>query len=84
MSAQLVDRVALLDKTRSAQPAPETFRVRFETSRGSFVMKVNRAWSPWGVDRFYYLVRKGFYDGTRFYRVLNGFITQFGISGDPN
>lgn len=83
VSAQAVNRSALLDKSRSAEPAPEVFRVRFVTSRGSFVIRVHHAWSPWGVDRFYYLVRHGFYDGTRFHRVLNGHIAQFGISGDP-
>jgi peptidyl-prolyl cis-trans isomerase A (cyclophilin A) len=82
-SGQAVNRSALLDLRNSAEPAPEVFRVRFETSRGVFVMEAHRAWSPWGVDRFYYLVRRGFYDGTRFYRVLDGFIAQFGISGDP-
>jgi peptidyl-prolyl cis-trans isomerase A (cyclophilin A) len=63
--------------------APEAFRVRFETSRGPFVMEVRRAWSPFGVDRFYYLVRRGFYDDTRFFRVIPGYIAQFGISADP-
>jgi peptidyl-prolyl cis-trans isomerase A (cyclophilin A) len=77
------DRSALLDTTRSAEPAPEVFRVRFETSRGPFVMEAHRAWSPWGVDRFYYLVRRGFYDGTRFFRAVEGSFVQFGISGDP-
>jgi len=46
-------------------------------------MEVHRAWSPFGVDRFYYLVRRGFYDDTRFLRVIPGYIAQFGISGDP-
>lgn len=82
-SGPAVDRPALLDTTRSAEPAPEVFRVRFETSRGPFVMEAHRAWSPWGVDRFYYLVRRNFYDGTRFYRAIDGFLVQFGISGDP-
>jgi peptidyl-prolyl cis-trans isomerase A (cyclophilin A) len=82
-NGQGIDRRALLDKSRSAEPAPETFRVRFETSRGPFVMEAHRAWSPWGVDRFYYLARHGFYNGTRFYKVLDGFVAQFGINGDP-
>jgi peptidyl-prolyl cis-trans isomerase A (cyclophilin A) len=73
----------LLDTTHSAELAPEVFRVRFETSRGPFVVEAHRAWSPWGVDRFYYLVRHEFYDGTRFLRVLPGYIVQFGIHGDP-
>jgi peptidyl-prolyl cis-trans isomerase A (cyclophilin A) len=46
-------------------------------------MEARRAWSPWGVDRFYYLVRRGFYDGTRFFRAIQGSLVQFGISGDP-
>ena len=78
-----VGRSALLDPARSVERAPETFRVRFETSRGPFVMEVHRAWSPFGADRFYYLVRRGFYDNTRFFRVMPGYIAQFGISADP-
>lgn len=81
--AQALGRAALLDTTRSAERAPEVFRVRFETSRGNFVMEAHRTWSPWGVDRFYYLVRRNFYDGTRFFRAIDGFLVQFGISGDP-
>lgn len=82
-SKPATDRSALLDSTHSTEPAPEVFRVRFETSRGPFVVEMHRAWSPWGVDRFYYLVRRGFYDGTRFFRVIDGFMAQFGINGDP-
>jgi peptidyl-prolyl cis-trans isomerase A (cyclophilin A) len=78
-----VDRSALLDTTRSGEPAPEVFRVRFETSRGAFVVEAHHAWSPWGVDRFYYLVRHDFYDGARFFRAVEGSFVQFGISGDP-
>jgi peptidyl-prolyl cis-trans isomerase A (cyclophilin A) len=77
------DRSALLDTTHSAEIAPETFRVRFETSRGPFVVEAHHAWSPWGVDRFYYLVRRNFYDSAAFFRVLPGYIAQFGINGDP-
>lgn len=77
------DHSALLDTTRSAEIAPEVFRVRFETSRGPFVVEAHHAWSPWAVDRFYYIVRNGFYDSTRFFRVLPGYIAQFGINGDP-
>ena len=82
-SAPASGRSVLLDTTRSVERAPENFRVRFETSRGPFVMQINRAWSPFGVDRFYYLVRRGFYDDTRFFRVIPGYIAQFGMSGDP-
>jgi peptidyl-prolyl cis-trans isomerase A (cyclophilin A) len=77
------ERVVLLDTSRSAEPAPETFRVRFETTKGPFVVQVHHAWAPWGVDRFYYLVKHGFYDSTAFFRVLPGYIAQFGISGNP-
>ena len=77
------DQVALLDTTHSAEQAPEQFQVRFETTRGPFVLQVHRAWSPWGVDRFYYLVKHGFYDSTAFFRVIPGYIAQFGINGNP-
>ena len=63
--------------------APENFRVKFETSKGDFVIEVNRSWSPNGADHFYQLVRTGFYDGARFFRVVPGFMVQFGIAGDP-
>ena len=63
--------------------APATFRVRFETSEGDIVVEVNRAWAPHGADRFFNLVRNGFFDGARFFRVLDGFVAQFGINGDP-
>lgn len=63
--------------------APDTFKVKFETSQGSFVVQLNRKWAPRGVDRFYKLVKSGFYDGNRFFRVLKGFVAQWGINGDP-
>ncbi|MFQ5677878.1 MAG: peptidylprolyl isomerase [Gemmatimonadota bacterium] len=75
----------LLDPAAPAmnETAPDEFQVRFETSEGEFVVAVHRAWSPHGVDRFFNLVQGGFYDGVRFFRVLPGFVAQFGISGDP-
>ena len=78
-------RRILLDPEHAAWAviAPDLFRVRFETTRGDFVLEVNRRWAPRGADRFYNLVRLGFYDDTRFYRVREGFIAQFGLSGDP-
>lgn len=65
------------------ETAPATYKARFETSKGTFVIDVRRDWAPNGADRFYNLVKNGFYDGVRFFRVLDGFMAQFGISGDP-
>jgi len=62
--------------------APDSFRARFATTRGDFVIAVHRAWAPLGADRFYNLVRSGYYDGVRFFRVVPGFMAQFGIHGD--
>ena len=72
----------LRDPAAAAETAPETFRVRFETTRGEFVVEVHRAWAPHGADRFFNLVRIGFFDDTAFYRVVKGFVVQFGLNGD--
>ncbi len=64
--------------------APQTWTVQFETTRGPFTVEVHRDWSPNGADRFYELVKSGFYDHRiAFFRVLSGFVAQFGIHGDP-
>jgi peptidyl-prolyl cis-trans isomerase A (cyclophilin A) len=63
--------------------APDVFKVLFETSAGDFVVEVDRDLAPLGADRFYNLSRSGFYDGARFFRVVPGFVVQFGLSGDP-
>lgn len=63
--------------------APAEFRVRLVTSKGDVVLEIHRDWAPNGVDRFFNLVRHGFFDGARFFRVLEGFMAQFGIHGDP-
>ena len=63
--------------------APDSFRVNFETSRGAFSVECVRAWAPNGVDRFHELVQQHFYDQTRFFRVIPGFVAQFGLSADP-
>ena len=65
------------------EQAPATYKVRFETTKGAFVVEVTRAWAPRGADRFYNLVKNGFYDNVRFFRVISGFMVQFGINGDP-
>ncbi len=65
------------------ESAPETYKAQFETSKGNFTVEVTRAWAPLGADRFYNLIRGGFYDGARFFRVLPGFVVQFGIPADP-
>ncbi len=65
------------------EAAPDTFHAVFETSKGEFTLEVIREWAPIGVDRFWNLARHGYYDDTRVHRVVPGFITQFGVSGDP-
>jgi peptidyl-prolyl cis-trans isomerase A (cyclophilin A) len=66
------------------EKAPDTYKVTFDTSKGPFTVQVHRAWAPIGADRFYELVKAGFFDGDRFFRVIKGFIAQFGLNGDPN
>jgi peptidyl-prolyl cis-trans isomerase A (cyclophilin A) len=66
-----------------AWTAPDSFTVAFETSRGRFVVMAHRDWSRLGVDRFHFLVRQGYYDGARFFRVVPGFVVQWGIPADP-
>jgi peptidyl-prolyl cis-trans isomerase A (cyclophilin A) len=63
--------------------APAVFRARFRTTKGPFVVTVHRKWAPRGADRFYNLVRAGFYNGQRLFRVIPGFVVQWGINGNP-
>ncbi|MCC7423479.1 MAG: peptidylprolyl isomerase [Planctomycetaceae bacterium] len=67
----------------SAKRAPDIYQVKFETTKGDFVVEVDRSWAPRGADRFYELVNQQFYDGNKFFRVVKGFMVQFGIHGDP-
>lgn len=78
--------VGLLNPDAAAvnQRAPELFRIRMETSKGRMVIAVHRAWSPDGADRFYNLVRAGYYDDSCFFRVIRGRWAQFGINGNTN
>jgi len=63
--------------------APDVFRVKFETSKGDFLVQVTKEWAPLGADRFFELVQSHFFDGGRFFRVLPKFVVQFGLNGDP-
>jgi peptidyl-prolyl cis-trans isomerase A (cyclophilin A) len=62
---------------------PDVFQVNLDTSKGPVAIEVRRDWAPRGADHFYALVKTGFYDGNRFFRVVRNFVVQFGISGDP-
>ena len=66
------------------ETAPENFQVKFDTSKGEFIVDVTRSWSPNGADRFYNLVKNGLYNNCRFFRVVENFMVQFGINGNPN
>jgi cyclophilin family peptidyl-prolyl cis-trans isomerase len=87
-SAQSTQQVSSAFLANPAAPeinltAPERFQVRLETSKGVIVIELHRDWSPHGADRFYNLVRAGYYDDTKFFRVIAGKWAQFGINGDP-
>jgi peptidyl-prolyl cis-trans isomerase A (cyclophilin A) len=74
---------ALLHPALLKETAPETFAVKFETTRGDFTINVTRSWAPIGADRFYNLIKHRFYDNMVVYRVVPGFVVQFGISSYP-
>ena len=73
----------LMNPAALKEQAPPVYRVTFDTSKGPFVIEVHRDWAPNGADRFYNLVKNGFYDDARFFRVVEGFMVQFGINGNP-
>ena len=79
-------RAALRDPRNGywAQKAPAVFQVKVATTKGEFTIEAHREWAPIGVDRLYNLVRAGFFDDSRFYRVVPNFIAQFGIAGEPD
>ena len=78
------DLAKLKDPAQLNERAPDLFRARFDTSQGPFVIAVAREWAPLAADRFYNLVKNGFYDDARFFRVLDGFMVQFGLHADPD
>jgi len=81
-AAPAYDRALLKPATLTAK-APDTYQVKFVTTRGEFTVTVTRAWSPLGADRFYNLVKHHYFDNARFFRVLPGFVAQFGLSAYP-
>src|ERR1700726_3742608 len=66
------------------EQAPATYKAKLDTSKGAFIVEVHRDWAPNGADRFYNLVKNGYFDNARFFRVVSGFMVQFGLNGDPN
>jgi peptidyl-prolyl cis-trans isomerase A (cyclophilin A) len=74
---------ALLKPALLKEQAPDTYQVKFETTRGDFTLTVTRAWAPLGADRFYNLVKHHYFDSARVFRVVPGFVAQFGLSAYP-
>jgi len=74
---------ALLKPASLTAKAPDVYEVTFKTTKGDIVVQVTRSWAPIGADRFYNLVKHGFYNGATFFRIVPGFVVQFGLSGDP-
>ena len=70
-------------QSKQAASVPDLFKVNLDTSKGPVVIEVHKDWAPLGAERFYQLVKSGYYDGARFFRVLPGFMAQFGIAADP-
>ena len=81
--ADQVPSPALLDPSLAKEQAPKLFKARFSTSKGDFVVEVHREWAPRAADRFYNLVKHGWFDDVAFFRVVSGFMVQFGINGEP-
>jgi peptidyl-prolyl cis-trans isomerase A (cyclophilin A) len=78
-----INREKLMNPAQLTETAPDTFQVKFDTSKGEFIVEVTRDWAPNGADRFYNLVKNGYYNDCRFFRVVENFMVQFGINGDP-
>jgi cyclophilin family peptidyl-prolyl cis-trans isomerase len=73
----------LMNPAALSEQAPDTFKAKFETTAGDFVIEVTRAWAPLGADRFYNLVKNKYFTGCAFFRYVPGFIVQWGIAADP-
>jgi peptidyl-prolyl cis-trans isomerase A (cyclophilin A) len=82
-AAAQTNQEKLMNSAQLNEKAPDKYQARFETSKGEFIIEVTRAWAPNGADRFYNLVKNGYYDNCRFFRVMADFMVQFGINGDP-
>ena len=79
----LAQNAKLANPAALTEQAPASYKAKFDTSKGSFVIQVTRAWAPTGADRFYNLVKNGYFDDGRFFRVIPGFMVQFGLNADP-
>jgi len=82
-AAAQVNMEKLMNPAQLNETAPAKFQVKFDTSKGEFTVEVTREWAPNGADRFYNLVKNGFYDNCKFFRAIEGFMVQFGINGNP-
>lgn len=82
-AAQAAPNPALLDPSLAKETAPAVYKAKFSTTKGDFVIEVHRDWAPLGADRFYNLVKIGYFDEVAFFRVIKGFMAQFGIHGNP-
>jgi peptidyl-prolyl cis-trans isomerase A (cyclophilin A) len=82
-AGQAGDKASLKNPASFTEQAPASYKAAFDTTAGKFVITVHRAWAPNGADRFYNLVKNGFFDEARFFRVVPNFMVQFGINGDP-
>ena len=82
-AGQAAGAASLKNPASLKETAPATYKANFDTSAGAIVIEVHRDWAPLGADRFYNLVKNGFFDNARFFRVVPNFMVQFGMNGDP-
>lgn len=81
-AAPVTGKKALMNPSALTEQAPDTYMVKFDTTKGDVLVQVTREWAPRGADRFYNLVKNGFYDEARFFRVVPNFMVQFGLNAD--